>query len=294
MIRIDFLDQAGGLREPADESVADSRIFGKAARFVPDLPGKDGRILTVRLAGDGVGAADDGLQVVEKQLLGGFTYGELRHLLHERPVAVFQRNEGRLAGGPFQILAITARPFPGIVQIQDCLHVPFPDFQEETVQTGQNRIIVHRRSLLQGRFDPGIHAVRTISAHEDAEIVDAQGLQGVQFADQTFEIAAFPFGGQDRSVPEIGSDVCIRLSVTDKLPVGNGNERKMSGTTCHEQEEQRKDSGFRAYYLHYVADRVASLKGMMQKYIELMHQTNRKLSNSDTFLTSAKRRPGFS
>ena len=136
MVRIDFPDEAGRFRKPADKTLADLGVRREAARFVADLPGENGRILTIRLASDGIRPADDELQVIKEQRLCLFVRGELRHLLHERSIAALQRDE-RLSGtGPLQIHSVAAGPLPGIVQVEYGLHVPFAQFDQETIQTG--------------------------------------------------------------------------------------------------------------------------------------------------------------
>ena len=135
MVRVDFLDQAGGFREPADESFPDGRVVGETARLIADLPGENGGILAVRLSRHGIGTADDGFQVVEEQFLGLLIHRELRHLLHERPITVQEGNQGLSGAGPFQVLPVAPGPLPGVVQIQDSLHVPLPEFYQKTVQS---------------------------------------------------------------------------------------------------------------------------------------------------------------
>ena len=128
VIGVQFFDEAGGLREPADEAVLDGFIVRETTGLVADLPGENGRIFLVRLAGEAVGAPHDGPYVIKEELL-GFRGGlELTHLLHERPIAVYQRDEGLFTSAPLQVLAIAAAPLPGVVQEKNRLHVPFAQF----------------------------------------------------------------------------------------------------------------------------------------------------------------------
>ena len=149
---------------------------------------------------------------------------ELRHLLHERHITVHERDQGLSGPRPFQVLSIAPGPLPGIVQIEDGLHVPLPKFCQKTVQSLQNCIIIHARLLLEGRLNAGEHAVGAIPAHQDAEVVDTQSLEGVQFPDKAVKIASLPLGRQDGSVPEIGSNIRIRTAITDKLAVLDPDE----------------------------------------------------------------------
>ena len=77
---------------------------------------------------------------------------------------------------------------------------------------------------MKSRLNPGKHAIGAITAHQDAEILDPQGLHSIQFADKTLMITAFPIRSQDRAVPEIRSDERIGPTVPDELPAGNGHE----------------------------------------------------------------------
>ena len=66
VIRIDFPDEAGRFRKPAYELLADLGIRREAARLIADLPGENGRILAIGLAGDGIRPTDDELEVIEE------------------------------------------------------------------------------------------------------------------------------------------------------------------------------------------------------------------------------------
>ena len=73
--------------------------------------------------------------MVEEEFLRLLVDGELRHLLHEGPVAVQDGNQRLPGPGPLQVLSIAAGPLPGVVQIEHRLHVPLTEFDEKTVQT---------------------------------------------------------------------------------------------------------------------------------------------------------------
>ena len=118
--------------------------------------------------------------MIEIQLLRSLGMLELSHLLHEGPVAVHQRDQGFLPRRPLEVLSVSAGPFPGVVDIQDRLHVALPQFNQEAVEADQQRVIVHAGGSLQGRFDAGIDAVGAITAHQYPEIVDAQSQQSIR------------------------------------------------------------------------------------------------------------------
>ena len=65
----------------------------------------------------------------------------------------------------------------------------------------------------------GRDTVVSIGSYEDAEIVHTDALQIVQFLVQAFAVAAFTFRGEDSAIPEVGTHIIIRLSVTDELSV---------------------------------------------------------------------------
>ena len=163
--------------------------------------------------------------MVEIELLRCLRGLEFAHLLHEGPVAVDQRDQGLLARRPFQILTVAACPFPGVVHIENCLHVALPQFNQEAVEADQQRVIVHAGGSLQGRFDAGIDAVGAITAHQYPEIVDAQSFQGVEFLPEAGDIPSPAFGGKYGSVPEVGADKRVGFSVPDEMSVFDSDKR---------------------------------------------------------------------
>ena len=80
-------------------------------------------------------------------LLGGL---EFTHLLHEGPVAVYERDKGFFTGCPFQVLTVAAAPFPGVVDVEDGLHVTLAKFHKVAVQAREEGVVVHSGSGLEG------------------------------------------------------------------------------------------------------------------------------------------------
>ena len=117
----------------------------------------------------------------------------LGNKVHEGRIAIFVRTRSLTQTSLFQIIAITAAPFPGVVQIEHGQHLAFAHLHQQIVETRKNRIVINARCFLQRRLNLGLHSSLSIRAHQDAEIVNTHLLHLVQFLAETLTVAALPF-----------------------------------------------------------------------------------------------------
>ena len=143
----------------------------------------------------------------------------LLHVFHVLGPSVNRRNDCLTLACPLQIHGIAATPFPGIVQVEDGIHVTLVQLHHQVVQPGEDGIVVHTRFFLEGRLHFGRHTVAAVCSHQDAEIVHTDTFQVIQFLVQAFPVSAFPFRGEDGAIPEVGTHIIVRFSVADELSV---------------------------------------------------------------------------
>ena len=113
--------------------------------------------------------------------------------VHKGRIAVDTRKRSLTKTSLLQVIAITAAPFPGVVQIEHSNHLALAHLHQQIVETGKNRIIINARSFLQRRFNLGLHSSLSIRAHQDAEIINAHLLHLIEFPTETFTVAALSF-----------------------------------------------------------------------------------------------------
>ena len=113
--------------------------------------------------------------------------------VHEGRIAVDTRKRSLTKTSLLQVIAITATPFPGIVQIEHGQHLALAHLHQQIVETGKNRIVINARSFLQRRLNLGLHSSLSIRAHQDAEVVNAHLLHLIEFPTETLTVAALTF-----------------------------------------------------------------------------------------------------
>lgn len=69
-----------------------------------------------------------------------------------------------------------------------------------------------------------LHAPLTVGAYEDAEVVDADGLQRVELTAQPLAVAALSLAAEDGSVPQVGAYIIIWFTVAYKVAVLDADE----------------------------------------------------------------------
>ena len=146
------------------------------------------------------------LYMVVEQLLSLFVGHKRRNRLHERAIAVNRGDQGLSGSCPLEIHAISARPFPCVVDVENGLHVSLAHLGKEVVEAPEDGVIIHARLLLERRADTCRDAVRTVTAHEDTEVGHTEGLERIKLSLKAFAIAAYTLAAEDGTIPEVGSD----------------------------------------------------------------------------------------
>ena len=198
---IDGFDQPGRPVEVGDEVLNLRGVFGEGTRLVADLPGEDGGGVLVALhyPADVLLEQGDGLRVG----------GESVHRGHVDAVALDGGMRLASGAGLLQPGAVAVRaPFPGVVEVEDGAHPAFLQFAQDDV-----------------------HPLEILVGGQDAEVVETQPVQGVQFRGKAGRIGE----GELRGVPHVGADEVAGLSITDDPPFLDRKEG--GGRTAARQAE---------------------------------------------------------
>lgn len=131
---------------------------------------------------------------------------ELPHVSHEGVPSGQSRNGIGAPAAPFEVLAVSAAPFPGIGEVEHCLHVPLSQFGHQEIQPVECAVVVNSGCGLQDRFDFRYDSRVAFRPDQDTQVADTRCLQPVEFAAQAVTVAPRPFGGQQSPVPKVGSD----------------------------------------------------------------------------------------
>ena len=116
------------------------------------------------------------------------------------------RWQNRLSfASPFEIHSVTAGPLPGVVDVEHSLHISLAELCKKIVKTQENSVVIYARSFLKSRAYALLNAIRTITAHQDAEIDHSILLKEVQFLRKTLTISSLALTAKDCSIPEVGT-----------------------------------------------------------------------------------------
>ena len=98
--------------------------------------------------------------------------GILTHRLHEGRITILIGT--RLLSRPrmLQVEAVAPTPFPGVVQVEYGHHLPLSHLHQQVVKTRQDGVVIHPRCNLQRWLYLGGNAPFTVTAHQDAQVVD--------------------------------------------------------------------------------------------------------------------------
>ena len=128
--------------------------------------------------------------------VGGLSFVELPHVSHESVPSGLSRNGISAAAAPFEVLAVSAAPFPGVGEVKYCLHIPLSQFGHQEIQSVECAVVVNSGSGLQDRFDFRYDSRVAFRSDQDAQVADTRCLHPVEFAAQAAAVALRPFGGQ--------------------------------------------------------------------------------------------------
>lgn len=156
-------------------------LAAECAGLIGDLPRHDGGRFCVGLAGDAVGAAHHVAHMVEGELTGGIGEHELAGVVDVFAVSVFGERCGCVTC-PFEICAVAAAPFPGVVEIEHGFHVALLKFGKEVVESFEKCVVVNAGGCLQHRFYVRFKPFSTIAADEHAEVGETELLEEVELA----------------------------------------------------------------------------------------------------------------
>ena len=247
VVGVQALDQGCGLGKHVTEGIRDRRFAGERPGLVGKLPAENGRIVPVKLSGDGVAAGNDVADVVEIHLLGLAVGVELGRLYAPAP-------HGGTVGrrSPLEVDIEAAAPAPGVAQEKHGLHVALAELCKEIVESDQERVVIDSRFGLQDGRGAGGHILRPVRPDQDAKVGDAKRFELVELADEPVAVASTAFGTQDRPVPHVRSDECNFLAVpleaaVDNLcetaagTVGTGRHRKDDGCGRHQRFQMLHD-----------------------------------------------------
>ena len=230
--RVDGLDERGGAVDEGHERIPDRRYVAEAAGLVGDLPGEDGGGVLV--------SGNNGADVVEEEFLRPGIGDESADELHVWAVALRPGVGGGAFADPLEVGAVAAGPFPGVVEVEDRGHVAFLELLEEVSQSLEAFTVVFAGGLVPGRTDLGVLPALPVGHCEDAEIGHSERLQGVELRRKP--CAALLRGCEDGTVPEVGSDVVLGLSVADETAVAYAVGR-FRGAAAQQEREEETDAG---------------------------------------------------
>ena len=204
---VELLDEFRRAGDPGEEAFL--VVIREGPRLVGDLPGEDGRVFPVGASRITVRTGDDVAYVFFQQYfttVGGLCFVELPHVSHEGVPSGQSRNGIGAPAAPFEVLAVSAAPFPGIGEVEHCLHVPLSQFGHQEIQPVECAVVVNSGCGLQDRFDFRYDSRVAFRPDQDTQVADTRCLQPVEFAAQAVTVAPRPFGGQQSPVPKVGSD----------------------------------------------------------------------------------------
>ena len=213
----------------------------EGAGFVGNLPRHECGALAVGYSGVAVLSRNDEAGMSVGHCLRPFVEDEVRHMLCIFAVSVNTRN-GCLAempcasiafrivrnvafeAHPVEVCPVSSRPFPGVVEVEDGPHVAFLEFEHQIVESGKEGVVVYPRFGLQFWCDVRGYAVTSVTSDEHAHVVHADGFQMVEFAVQTFAVAAPSLTAQDGAIPEVGTHIAVFLVAEVEMSVAYGDE----------------------------------------------------------------------
>ena len=147
--------------------------------------------------------------MIGSQCLGRIVEDESRDILHIFPPTViaghrrtvevhhlarfFRTHHVTRIAHPIEVGSIAARPFPGIVEIKDGLHLTFLEFEHHIVETFEDGVVIDAGFRLEFGVDVRRDSFAAIAANEDADIVDADSLHVVKFLDEALTVAPETF-----------------------------------------------------------------------------------------------------
>ena len=147
--------------------------------------------------------------MIGSQCLGRIVEDESRDILHIFPPTIvtwhrrtvevhhlarfFRTHHVTRIAHPIEVGSIATRPFPGIVEIKDGLHLTFLEFEHHVVETFENGVVIDAGFRLEFGVDVRRDSFAAITANEDADIVDADSLHIVKFLDEALTVAPETF-----------------------------------------------------------------------------------------------------
>ena len=217
MVLIEWTDQLACLAQPFLE--CRQLLLAEGTRLIAYLPWHDGWIVLIFFLCISIGSSKNETHVIIEELVSLITGSILSHEIHECRIAILIRTWRLAQTCLLQIIAVTAAPFPGIVEIEHSHHLAFAHLHQEIIETGKYGIIINARCFLQGRFHLGLHSTLAIGTHQDAQVVDAHLLHLVKFTAESFPVAALSLWAQDSAIPEVGAYIIIRFTITNEMSV---------------------------------------------------------------------------
>ena len=167
--------------------------------------------------------------------------GIFAHGVHESGIACLVGTRLSAGTGMLQVEAIAPTPFPGVVQVEHCHHLSLPHFHEQVVKTGEDGIIIDAWGNLQGGLHLGLHSPLAIATHKDTQVIDAHGFEVVKFTDQSLTVSALSLTAEDGTIPEVGADIIIWLSVTEEPAVFHlykWGRLPLGKSRCHDRNDE--------------------------------------------------------
>ncbi len=160
--------------------------------------------------------------MVEGELTGGVGEHELAGIVYIFAVAVLGERCGSVTC-PFEICAVAAAPFPGVVEIEHGFHVALLEFGKEVVESFKEGIVVDAGGCLEHRLYVRFKSFGTIAADEHAEVGETQLLEEVEFACEALAVAIL-LGAEYGAVPEVCADETVEGVADVEFAVAHGDE----------------------------------------------------------------------
>ena len=194
--------------------------------------------------------------MLDAHVLGLVVLHKVAHIVLVGIIPVDARHRGVAHAGPLEIGAVAAAPLPGIVEIEHSLHAAALELDKQAVEPGEKRVVVDAWCGLQHGSHVGRHAQAAIGTHQDAQVVDAQLLQAVEFLAEALPVASLAIAGKNGGIPEVGAHIAIGLALHIELAVAHAHilalasGRGLACNSTHNQaHEEEKSFGQMVHFL---------------------------------------------
>ena len=252
VVGVETADECRGLGQPFLKG--GQRLLAERPWLVAYLPRHDGGVVDILHPRVAVGALQDEAHIIVEELMGLGIGSILLDELHIGRVAILIGPWSLSCPSMLKIEAISPTPLPGVVEIEHGHHIALAHLLKQEVETGEDGVVVDTWRHLQRRLHLGGDAPLAITAHEDAQVVDAHLLHVVEFLAQALTVAALSLATEDGTIPEVGAHVVVGLASALEMAIDHLDEWAWSliVRTCAECESHEKECKDFLHFLGYL------------------------------------------